>query len=162
MDIDAAGRLGLGWLGWVDDGDVLGTTALRVLDSSTRLGAGRAVLASGTVGHVVVELQVAVKLGLEGDGSERELVNVGTATERRRSLLLAAAGTADLVLVSAGSKTLASTIAVACPSLPVEVVVVKEVSGIQVGEVEAGVLLIRALVVRVTGARERVGVSEAL
>jgi hypothetical protein len=45
VDADAAGRLGHDDLGRVDDGDVLGTTALLILDQGSRLGAGVASLA---------------------------------------------------------------------------------------------------------------------
>lgn len=89
MDVDAASRLGLGGLGREDDGDVLGSTTLGVLDGSTGLGARSAVLAGFTVRHVVVELKVAVKLGLQGDVAEGELVRtLGTTTAKRGRLLL--------------------------------------------------------------------------
>lgn len=64
VDSNAAGRLGLVGLRWVDDGHVASATALGVLDGGTLLGTGRALLAVGAIGHVIVKLQVAVELGL--------------------------------------------------------------------------------------------------
>jgi hypothetical protein len=49
-------------LAWVDDGNVLGTTALRVLDSRAAALAGRGLLAGRSIRHAIVELQVAVEL----------------------------------------------------------------------------------------------------
>lgn len=122
VNVNAAGWLRLVGLGREDDGDVLGATALVVLDRATGLGAAGAVLAGRTIGHVVVELQVAVELGLDTNGAQRELVNVGSAAEGRRLLLHAAAGTADLLSGCARCKTL-GVIRPAGESLPVEVVI---------------------------------------
>lgn len=60
-----AGLLGLAGLRRVDNGDVLGTTALGVCHNGTRRRAGRSVLASRAVRHVVVKLQVTVELGVD-------------------------------------------------------------------------------------------------
>ena len=87
-NLDGAARLGLVGLGRVNDGDVLGTAALIVDDSSTRLFAGAAMLALRAIGHVVVELEITVELGLDMDGSQGELVDRSPAAERGRVLLV--------------------------------------------------------------------------
>lgn len=161
MDVNTAGWLGLRGLRGVDDGYVLGAATLGVLDSGAGLVAKRAVLAGRSVRHVIVELQVAGELGLDGDGAQRELVNVGTATERRRLRLRAAARSADLLAVGTRSEPLSGILS-ATPSLPVEVVVVGKATCGEVGEVEASALLDGTLVVRVTRGREWIGIFEAL
>lgn len=62
VDAKVARVLGLRGLLRVDDGDVGSTTALGVLDDGTGSLARRSVLASRSVGHGVVKLQVAVEL----------------------------------------------------------------------------------------------------
>ncbi|KFZ03000.1 hypothetical protein V501_09435 [Pseudogymnoascus sp. VKM F-4519 (FW-2642)] len=85
VDADAAGTLSsLGWLG-VDDGHVLGATALGVLDGGTGLLAARLLLADGVVGEGVVELEVAVELDGNLEVGDGELVD-------RAGLDLGAAG----------------------------------------------------------------------
>lgn len=66
-DLDGAAGLGLVGLGRVNDGDVLGATALFVVDSRARLLARAAMLAQRAIRHVVVELEITVKLGLDMD-----------------------------------------------------------------------------------------------
>ncbi|KFY80691.1 hypothetical protein V499_00519 [Pseudogymnoascus sp. VKM F-103] len=85
VDADAAGLLSsLGWLG-VDDGHVLGATALGVLHGGTGLLAARLLLADGVVGKGVVELEVAVELDGNLEVGDGELVD-------RAGLDLGAAG----------------------------------------------------------------------
>lgn len=57
----------------IDDGNILGSTALGVLDRRTTLGAERAVLAGGSIMHGVVEVKGAIKLrsyleSVDGEG----------------------------------------------------------------------------------------------
>jgi hypothetical protein len=152
-DDDAAGRLWLGWLGGVDDGDVLGTTTLGVLNSGAGLGAGRALLAGRTVGHVILELEVAIELGAQGDGAQRKLVRATrSAAKGRRTTLLLRASTTNDVLVGARSESLAETILLAREALEVETTIAEEATQAEVTEVEASSLLVRALVVRVARA----------
>ena len=75
MNSNRAARLATRLAG-VDNGNVLGSTALRVLDSCTTALAGRGLLAGRSIRHAVVELQVTVELdgdlelvdGESGDG----------------------------------------------------------------------------------------------
>jgi hypothetical protein len=161
VNLNAAGCLGVAGLGWVDDGDVLGATTLIVDDIGAGLAAAGPVFAGGAVGHAVVELQVAVELRLDGDTAQRELVDVGTAAKGGRLLLRMAASTADLVSACARREALTAG-GTAGPALEVEVVVAREATESQIGEVEARALLGCAVVVRVTGAGERGSISEAL
>lgn len=122
MNVDAARRLRLVGLGRVNDGHSLGTTTLVVDDGATRLLAGAAVLARLAIGHVVVELKIAVELGLHKDGAERELVNLGTAGEGRRRVLVRTTDAADLLATGVA----AATAVAASESLPAEVIVLGE------------------------------------
>jgi hypothetical protein len=154
--LDAAAGLGLVGLGRVDDGDVLGTTALTVDYGGTRLAAGAPVLAGRAIGHVVVELKIAVELGLDVDGSQGELVDRGPAAEGWGLLLLRVACATDDLLEGAGSKPASvATITLALPAAEGEVPVVEEVAEVQVVPAEAGLLQIGTLVVRVGWAGKR-------
>jgi hypothetical protein len=147
-------------LGRVDNGDAGGAAALVVLDIRAGLAATRSVLAGRAVGHLVVELQVAVKLRLDVHAAERELVTLGT-TERGRVVLRVSADTTDLLSARAGRKALAA-VGTASPPLEAEVVVAREGTEAEVAEIETTGLLLCALVVRVTGAGEGGSISEAL
>ena len=70
----AAGLSSLRWLG-VDDGDVLGATALGVLDGGTAALAVRLLLADRVVGEGVVELEVTVELDGHLQVGDGELVD---------------------------------------------------------------------------------------
>lgn len=82
-DGERTGLLGLAGLRGVDDGDVLGTTTLGVLDNSARGAAGRSVLARRPIGHGIVELKIAVELGNDVERADGSLVDTlaGIATE---------------------------------------------------------------------------------
>ena len=112
-------------------------------------------LAGRAVGHVVVELEIAVELGLHVDGAERELVDGRAAAERGRLALLGGACATNGLLAGAGSKA-APLVAVilALPALEVEVLVVEEVANVKVIPVEPRLLLVGTLVVGVAGAGE--------
>jgi hypothetical protein len=59
-------------LRWVDDGDVLGTTALGVLDSAACGAARGGLLAGGSTGHAVVKFEIAVELYRDLNFGNRE------------------------------------------------------------------------------------------
>jgi len=120
------------------------------------------VLANLTIGHIVVELEIAVKLGLHVDGAEGELVDSRSASERRGSLLVRSALSTDcLSAATVVEATIASDVA-AGETLPGEVIVLDEVTQVEVLEREPGLLLVRALVVGVLRAVERGEAAEAL
>lgn len=154
-DDDTAAGLGLLGLRRVDDGDVGSTTALLVHDVGTTLGALVTVLASRAIGHIIVELEIAVELGRNVDRAERELV---FAAERRGLALVRAADTAD-TLASTLSKatTKASTRG---PAVEVEVLVLREGTSREIVESKAGFLLVGTLVIGVLRASECRGVVE--
>lgn len=159
VDADAASGLGLGRLGGVDDGDVLGTTALGVLDGGSGLGAGRAVLAGRAVRHVVVELEVAVELDAHIEVADGELVGgagARAAAERGRGLLLLTARALnDLAAEGAGSEGVTlGEVASAGPALEVESAVAAEGTSVEITPGEARLLLVVTLVVGVVGAVE--------
>lgn len=153
-DADTALGLGLVGLLGVDHGDLLGATTLGVLDDGTLGRAGGSVLAQLAVGHVVVELEVGVELGVDLNLVDGEVVVV-TAEERVGVLV----GTAVTGQLSA-----AALVILALEALEVEAAIVEEVllSGKEVREVEASPLLILTpAVVGVIGAGEGVGTPEA-
>lgn len=155
MDVDAADRLGLVRLGREHDGHVLGATALLVDDSGTGLLARRAVLAGLAVGHVIMKFEVAVELRLHVDGAERELVDLGSAAEGRRALLVPGADTTNLLPTGALVKAAIASDVAAGETIPAEVVVSGEGAEIEVIERETRLLLVRALVVGVFRALKR-------
>ncbi len=157
--MDAAGSLGLA-LGRVDDGHVLGTTALGVLDIGTGGAARVTVLAGRAVGHAIVKLEVAVELGHDVDSVKGELIYAGAAAERGRLGLVGGADTADEVAAGAGSISLARVLT-AGPVVEVEILVGSEGARGQVPEGIAAGLVRGAVVGRVAGARERRSVAEA-
>jgi hypothetical protein len=166
VNADTAGRLGLVGLGRVDDGNVLSTAALRVLDGGTLLGALGSVLALGAVGHVIVELEVAVKLYGNVEVLDGELVDtlVGVAAEGwRLGLVGEARALNDLPTEGSGSKLIPlGELVGAGPAVPVETAIVVELAGDQVAPVEAGLLLVVTLVVGVFWACEWVGAAELI
>lgn len=134
---------------------------LRVHNSGSRLLAGVAVLAGRAIRHVVVELEIAVELGLDMDRTKGEVGNLGPASERGRRLLGRATQTANELL--AGTALEASTTKVAAgEALEVEVTVAAEWARGKVLEGEAGLLHIVALVVGVVRNGKRRYVAEAL
>jgi len=62
------------------------------------------VLALGTIGHVVVELEVAVELGLDDDVVQRELINLGSAAKRGSLVLVGTANTTNVLSSSPATK----------------------------------------------------------
>jgi hypothetical protein len=113
------------------------------------------VLASRSIGHIIMELEIAVELGSNVDRAQGELV---AGTEGRSLALVRAADTAD-TLVSTLSKatTKASTRG---PAVEVEVLVLKEGASREIIESEASLLLVGTLVVGVLRASECRGVVE--
>ena len=94
MDADvAAGLSSLGWLG-VDDGDVLGATALGVLDGGTGALALRLLLADRVVGEGVVELELAVELDGDLEVGDGELVD-RAGLDLGAAALVAVGGSSD-------------------------------------------------------------------
>jgi hypothetical protein len=119
------------------------------------------VLAGRSIGHVVVELEVAVELGLDVDGTQREPIDRGATAEGRRLLLVRKASATDGLPKRARSK-LAPLLAIilALPATEVEVLVVEEVTKIKIVPAEAGLLLIGTFVVGVARERKGRGVVE--
>jgi hypothetical protein len=109
-----------------------------------------------------VELEIAVELGLDVDGAQRELVDIGAAAERRRLLLVGRACATNGLLAGTGSKpaALVAAVGLALPAAEEEVSVVVEVADVEIVPVEAGLLLVGTLVVGVARARERGSVVE--
>lgn len=98
------------------------------------------------------------------DLGERELVDILAIAAKGRGLaLVRATGATDDLLVGAAIKgtTLAEAV-LALEALPVEAVVIAEVTLGKIGEIVAATLLGSALVVSVGWALERVGITEAL
>lgn len=161
-DLDGAALLGL-VLRREDDSDILGTTALLVLDGGTGLLASVASLADRAVGHVIVELEIAVELGLDNNGAEGELVDNGTAAERWRLVLLRVASTTnELAAAGARVETTLISVTAALEALEGEVSVVGERTRNEISPVEAGLLLGGTLVVDVLGAGESRSLLELL
>jgi hypothetical protein len=84
VNTNGAGSRGLGdgglGLGWVDDSDTGGTTALRVLDDRTGAAASGGMLTGGSTWHIIVELEITVELGRDVDLSYgHSLGGVGSA-----------------------------------------------------------------------------------
>lgn len=120
-------------------------------------------LAGGAVGHVVVELEIAVELGLDVDRPEGELVDRPADAERGRLPLVRRADAAnDLLAKSAAAEAAAPAAALilTLPAAELEVVVVEEVAKVKVVKAEARLLLVGTLVVDVGRASERRGVAE--
>ena len=65
---------------WQDNGDIPCTTTLSILDCGTALGALGPVLALGAIRHVVVELEVDIKLDRDIKMTNRELLNILAAS----------------------------------------------------------------------------------
>lgn len=143
-------------LGRVDDRAGLGAAALVVLDDGTLAGAGVGLLAGRAVGHLVVELEVAVELGGDvelGDGEAADLTAV-QAVERGALGRGGVADTADVVAAGGAAVDARRALAVASlagEAVPVEVIVAGEATVAQVAEVETAVLVGRALVLAVLG-----------
>jgi hypothetical protein len=70
-------------LAWVDNGNILGTTTLCVLDSRSAGAARRGLLAGRSIRHAIVKLQIAFELNgdLELINGEGRDAGVGTARE---------------------------------------------------------------------------------
>lgn len=161
-DLDGAALLRL-VLRREDDSDILGTTALLVLDGGTGLLASVASLADRAVGHVIVELEIAVELGLDNNGAEGELVDNGTAAERWRLVLLRVASTTnELAAAGARVETTLISVTAALEALEGEVSIVGERTRNEISPVEAGLLLGGTLVVDVLGAGKSRSLLELL
>jgi hypothetical protein len=134
-----------------DDLDILGTTALSVLDLVATASAVVGLLAGRATGHAVVELETSVKLDIDVELLDGEPVyaRLRAAAERRGGLK---------VLATLSDNLLETTIVFAGPALKVEAVVEVEFAGEEVEPVKATLELIIALVVTVARASEFVGV----
>ena len=161
VDTDVA-LLGLLGLLRVDEVNLLGTTALGVVDGGTTGRAVLGVLADGAVRHVVVELHAAVELDGDVELLDGEvLVLTALATlERGGSLLLGTTLTTDdTATEGAGSKKITlREFVLRGPALEVEAVILLDLT---IGEVLPGptlLLLVNTLVGAVGGNGERVGV----
>jgi hypothetical protein len=71
------GLCGTGGLGWVDNSDTGSTTTLAVLDDGSTGAARRLLLAGRSIGHAVVELEVAVEFGGDLEFGHREAGDAG-------------------------------------------------------------------------------------
>jgi hypothetical protein len=165
VDADAAGLLGLLGLGRIHNGNVLGAAALGVLDGGATLGASRAVLAGRAVGHVIVELEVAVELDRDVEVDNGEPVHLGlcAAAEAGRLLLVgrARAGNDPVAEGARGKGVSLGELVLALEALEVKAAVVTKLARIQVLPVEAALLLVVALIVGVGWARESGSIVEA-
>lgn len=118
-------------------------------------------LAGRAIRHVVVELEIAVELGLDSDRAKGEIGNLGPASEGGRRLLGRAAQPANELL--AGPALEASTAEIAAgEALEVKVTVAAERARGEILEGEAGLLHVVALVVGVGRNGKRRYVAEAL
>jgi len=153
-DLDLALLLLLATIG-EDDLDILGTTALSVLDLVATASAVVGLLAGRATGHAVVELETSVKLDIDVKLLDGEPVyaRLRAAAERRGGLE---------VLATLSDNLLETTIVFAGPALKVEAVVEVEFAGEEVEPVKTTLELIIALVVTVARASEFVGVVPLL
>jgi hypothetical protein len=164
-DSERAGLLGSVGLRRVDDGHVLGTTALGVLDNATGRGASRSVLASGAIGHVVVELQIAVEFGVDVEFTDTSLVDAGggIAAKGGRGTLGAGGASGNALAGDLGASTkhipLAET-SLASESRPEETTIATDLTISEVRKVQTLGLLIGTLIIGVAGAGERSSVEE--
>lgn len=166
VETEVASLLGDGGLLGDDDGDVLSTTTLGVLDVGTGLLARSAVLASRAIGHAVVELQVAVELGGHLEATNGGLLDVlAVAAEVGGLLMVMMGNTADALVLEAegaGSKLVTlGELVLAGEALPVEATVALEGAGGEILPVETGDLLLGTLVVGVGRAVEGGSASPA-
>jgi hypothetical protein len=128
---------------------------LLVHNVGTALVALVTVLASRSIGHIIVELEIAVELGSNVDRAQGELV---TGTEGRGLALVRATDTADTPASTLSKATTeASTRG---PAVEVEVLVLREGTSGEIIESEASLLLVGTLVVGVLRASEGRGVVE--
>ena len=80
VNADGARRLSARLAG-IDNGHILGSTALGVLDGCSAGVAGGALLAGGSVRHAIVEFQGAVELDRDLELVDGEGRDIGTAGE---------------------------------------------------------------------------------
>lgn len=166
VETEVAGLLGDGGLLGNDDGDVLSTTTLGVLDVGTGLLARSAVLARRAVGHAVVELQVAVELGGHLEAANGGLLDVlAVAAEVGGLLVVVVGNTADALVLEAegagGKLVTLGELVLAGEALPIESTVALERAGGEILPVETGDLLLGTLVVGVGRAVESRSASPA-
>lgn len=164
VDAEVA-RIGLVGLRGVDDSDVGSTTTLGVLDSGTGGLAGRSVLASRSVRHGVVELQITVELGRNLERLDGRLV-VALALVARDlggAVLVRAGGTRDTLALEGGPGAQLISLAElvrARKAGPLESLVGVETSEGKIGPVESATEVGETHVVGVIRAREFGGIME--
>lgn len=118
-------------------------------------------LALLAIGHVVVELEIAVELRLDVDGAEGELVNLGTTAERRGLILVRPADTTNPLSKSPFAEATTRGGWLRSPAVPYKVLVLEEGSTVRkVVKRKPRLLHIGTLVVLVGRARERRSVAE--
>ena len=95
VDTNAAG--GLGSATRIDNSYILGSTTLGVRDGGTALGAGRGLLANGSIRHAIMEVEVAVKLRRDLERINREVRDtaVGAAAKARAARAIRRCNTSD-------------------------------------------------------------------
>lgn len=141
-------------LGRVDDGAGLGATAVVVGDDGAAAGAPVLLRAGRVVGHLVVELEVAVELSgdVELGHGERIDLAAALAAEGRALRRAAVAGTADVVAAAAAVDAGPTVVrGAAAEAVPVEAVVAAEAAMAEVAEVETRALLVGTFLLAVIG-----------
>ncbi len=163
MNTNATARLSpsasLG-LGRIHDRDVLRTTALGVLDARATRLARRGLLASGSIGHPVVEVEITIEFdgNLEsvdresGDLRGRSAAKAGGAGNVRRG------NTSDTL----GRGALGAERIGTGKATEIETAIVLEGTDIQGTPIKAGRLLGSTIVISVGGALERRGIRPTL
>ncbi|KAH6956525.1 hypothetical protein DER45DRAFT_272280 [Fusarium avenaceum] len=141
--------LGLVGLLRVDEVNLLGTTTLGVVDIGTVLGTVSLVLTGGAVGHIVVELETAVELGLHVELVERELLLLAASTASERGGLLTARATLseDGLAKGSASEITLRLVGSAGPALEIPVVVLVKLTDLEVVPLPALLLVLLTLVV---------------
>jgi hypothetical protein len=70
----------------IDDSNILGSTALGVLDRGTALGTERCLLAGGSIMHGVVKVEVAIKLRSYLERVDGELLRLRAKARAAREI----------------------------------------------------------------------------
>jgi len=153
-------RAGLGSVGWLNERDGSSTTALLVGNDSTSGWAMNSLLADAAVWHVVVALEVSVKVRRQVELANGEARLVGTASDGRTlaSRDLTSDAVTDEALVDWGALGVGAGLASEARE-DVASVSWNGVAWDQVTKVVTAALLRRALVVAVGWRRELEGIK---
>lgn len=121
-------------------------------------------LAGRAIGHAIVELETAVELGGDGEGVDREVTGALVSSDARRGLLVSSAradnGAASRAKGASTQEvvTLAEVV-LAGPAAETESTKVSKLAGRELAKVPATLHARLALVVGVSGAAIRLGLS---